>query len=155
MFFYSDDDGLLVGYAQGDYKCVFAEQRMPGTMAVWAEPFTMLRLQKIFNLMQDPFERADITSNTFWDWHMNHVGSMYGVMEEVFKFVETFKEFPPRSTPPSFNPANIMDETLRDIKAKQKAERAFPMLRGKEANPRTNSDGRAAYVQDSVSAGTG
>ena len=46
----------------------------PGTMGVWAEPFTTLRLQKIFNLMQDPFERADITSNTFWDWQLNHVG---------------------------------------------------------------------------------
>ena len=39
---------------QGDYKYVFAEQRMPGTMGVWAEPFTKLRLQKIFNLFQDP-----------------------------------------------------------------------------------------------------
>ena len=67
-FFYSDDDGLLVGMRQGDYKYVFAEQRKPGTMGLWAEPFTKLRLQKIFNLMQDPFERADITSNTFWDW---------------------------------------------------------------------------------------
>ena len=47
-------------------------------MGVWAEPFTTLRLQKIFNLMQDPFERADITSNTFWDWQLNHVGSVYG-----------------------------------------------------------------------------
>ena len=53
-------------------------------MGVWAEPFTTLRLQKIFNLMQDPYERADITSNTFWDWQLNHVGSMYGVMDEVF-----------------------------------------------------------------------
>ena len=52
----------------GDYKYVFAEQRMPGTMGVWAEPFTKLRLQKIYNLFQDPYERADITSNTFWDW---------------------------------------------------------------------------------------
>ena len=49
---------------QGDYKYVFAEQRSPGTMQVWAEPFTKLRLQKIYNLFQDPFERADITSNT-------------------------------------------------------------------------------------------
>ena len=68
-FFYSDDDGLLVGLRQGDYKYVFSEQRKEGTMGLWAEPFTTLRLQKIFNLMQDPFERADITSNTFWDWH--------------------------------------------------------------------------------------
>ena len=74
MFFYSNDDGLLVAMRQGDYKYVFSEQRVPGTMQVWAEPFTTLRLQKIFNLMQDPFERADITSNTFWDWNINHVG---------------------------------------------------------------------------------
>jgi arylsulfatase A-like enzyme len=115
-FFYSDDDGLLVGLRAGDYKYVFSEQRMQGTMGLWAEPFTTLRLQKIFNLMQDPFERADFTSNTFWDWQMNHVGQIYGVMDEVFQFVATFKEFPPRSSPPSFNPANIMESTLDGIK---------------------------------------
>jgi arylsulfatase A-like enzyme len=118
-FFYSDDDGLLVAMRQGDYKYVFSEQRAPGTMQVWAEPFTTLRLQKIYNLFQDPFERADITSNTFWDWQLNHVQNMYGIMDEVFEFVETFKEFPPRSFPPSFNPANIMSETLEDYKTKQ------------------------------------
>jgi arylsulfatase A-like enzyme len=75
-FFYSDDDGLLVGYRQGDYKYIFSEQRKEGTMGLWAEPFTTLRLQKVFNLMQDPFERADITSNTFWDWNLNHVGQI-------------------------------------------------------------------------------
>src|SRR5882672_1636836 len=52
-FFYSDDDGLLVALRQGDYKYLFAEQRSPGTMQVWAEPFTKLRLQKTFNLFQD------------------------------------------------------------------------------------------------------
>lgn len=115
-FFYSDDDGLLVAARQGDYKYVFSEQRKQGTMGVWAEPFTTLRLQKIFNVMQDPFERADITSNTFWDWQLNHVGSMYGLMDEVFKFAETFKEFPPRSFPPSFNPANILESMMEGIK---------------------------------------
>src|SRR5262252_226622 len=127
-FFYSDDDGLLVAMRKGDYKYVYAEQRAPGQMQVWAEPFTTLRLQKIFNLMQDPYERTDITSNTYWDWNLNHVGGAYGMMDEVFKFVATFKEYPPRSFPPSFNPANLMEETLRDIKAKQKLEKAFPML---------------------------
>ena len=127
-FFYSDDDGLLVAFRQGDYKYVFSEQREKGTMQVWAEPFTTLRLQKIFNVMQDPFERADITSNTFWDWQLDHVPLMYGVMDDIFKFAGTFKEFPPRSVPPSFNPANIMEDTLRDIKAKQKLEKAFPQL---------------------------
>ena len=53
-FFYTDDDGLLVGLREGDYKYVFAEQRLQGTMGVWAEPFTKLRLQKIFNLYPGP-----------------------------------------------------------------------------------------------------
>jgi arylsulfatase len=118
-FFYSDDDGLLVCFRQGDYKYVFSEQRKEGTMGLWAEPFTTLRLQKIFNLMQDPFERADITSNTFWDWNLNHVGSAYGMMDEVFQFVATFKEFPPRAFPPSFNPANILEGMMDGIKQKK------------------------------------
>ena len=118
-FFYSDDDGLLVGFRLGDYKYVFSEQRKEGTMGVWAEPFTTLRLQKIFNVMQDPFERADITSNTYWDWLINHVGSVYGMNEEVFAFIATFKEFPPRAFPPSFNPANIMESTMDAIKEKK------------------------------------
>src|ERR1700677_750306 len=118
-FFYSNDDGLLVCYRQGDYKYVFSEQRVQGTMEVWAEPFTTLRLQKIFNLMQDPFERADITSNTFWDWQLNHVQTMYGVMDQIFQFGVTFKEFPPRSFPPSFNPANIMETTMDTVKQKK------------------------------------
>jgi len=104
----------------GDYKYSFAEQRLGGTMGVWAEPFTKLRLQKIYNLFQDPYERADITSNTYWDWMINHVGSVYGVMDEVFKFAASFKEYPPRSFPPSFNPATILEETLDDIRDAQK-----------------------------------
>ena len=129
-FFYTDDDCDLVAMRQGDYKYLFEEQRSPGTMQVWAEPFTKLRLQKIYNLFQDPFERADITSNTFWDWQMNHVELMYGVMADVAAFASTFKQFPPRSIPPSFNPATIMDETIKEIGAKRKLEAAFPMLQG-------------------------
>ncbi|MEK9284701.1 arylsulfatase [Bradyrhizobium sp. ISRA442] len=118
-FFYSDDDGLLVAMRLDDLKYVFSEQRMQGTMGLWAEPFTTLRLQKIFNLMQDPFERADITSNTFWDWQLNHVGGAYGMMDEVFQFVTTFKDFPPRSFPPSFNPANVMEGMMDDLKTRK------------------------------------
>lgn len=118
-FFYSSDDGDLVAMRQGDYKYVFFEQRAQGTMILWAEPFTKLRLQKIFNLFQDPFERADITSNTYWDWQLNHVQTMYGVMDEVFNFASTFKDFPPRAFPPSFNPGNIMEEELDSIKRRE------------------------------------
>jgi hypothetical protein len=80
--------------------------------------------------------RADITSNTYWDWIMNHVPQVYQGMEEAPKFVATFKEFPPRSVPQSFNPATILEGTLKEIKAKQLIERTFPMFRdeGGEAN---------------------
>jgi arylsulfatase A-like enzyme len=127
-FFYSDDDGDLVAYRQGDYKFVFEEQRAQGTLLVWAEPFTTLRLQKIYNLYQDPFEKADITSNTFWDWQLNHVQLAYGVMADVATFAETFKDFPPRSIPPSFNPAKVMEDTMNGIRNKRKLETAFPQL---------------------------
>ena len=50
-------------------------------------------------------------------------------MEGVTDFMPSFKEFPPRSVPPSFNPANMLEDELREIKARQKIERAFPMLR--------------------------
>ncbi|MFH0297821.1 arylsulfatase [Bradyrhizobium sp. 31Argb] len=116
-FFYADDDGLLVALRKGDYKYVYAEQRAPGQMQVWAEPFTKLRLQKIYNLFQDPFERADITSNTYWDWNLNHVGAIYGAMDDVSQFMVTFKEFPPRSFPPSFVPTTIMEDAIADLKA--------------------------------------
>jgi arylsulfatase A-like enzyme len=145
VFFYSDDDGLLVGMRIGDYKCSFAEQRMEGTMGVWGEPFTVLRLTKLYNLMQDPFERADITSNTYWDWIMNHVPQVYQGMGGVMGFIESFKEYPPRSVPQSFNPANMLEATLRDIKAKQKIERAFPIvLQGKKADATAPDKKRAS-----------
>src|SRR5262245_24445617 len=89
-FFYTDDDALLVGLRVGDYKCSFAEQRLQGTMGVWGEPFTVLRITKAYNLMQDPFERADITSNTYWDWMLDHTPMMYQGMEAVFGFLESF-----------------------------------------------------------------
>lgn len=111
---------------------------MQGTLGVWAEPFTKLRLNKIFNLYQDPFERADITSNTFWDWQLNHVGSAYGMIQDVVVFAETFKEFPPRSIPPSFSPYTIMDEVLAGIKAKAFIEKNMMPKEG------TNEDAKPA-----------
>ena len=64
FFFYFSDDGDMLGIRYDNWKMVFMEQRCHGTLQVWAEPFTRLRLPKIFNLRTDPYEFADITSNT-------------------------------------------------------------------------------------------
>jgi hypothetical protein len=58
-------------------------------MAGWAEPLTTSRLQKTYNLMQDPFERAEIASNRYRDWQLNQVGAVYRIMENVFEFIAT------------------------------------------------------------------
>jgi hypothetical protein len=92
-------------------------------------------MTRLYNLMQDPYERADITSNTYWDWIMDHVPQVYKGMGGVAKFIGTFDEFPPRSVPPSFNPANVLEEKLRELRAKQKIERVFPMLLQEKGTP--------------------
>ena len=85
-----------------NWKLVFAEQRMTGTVQIWMEPFVALRVPKIFNLRTDPFERADVTSNTYWDWLIDHFYLMYGGQALVAQFMNTFLEYPPRMKPASF-----------------------------------------------------
>ncbi len=61
-FYYFNDDADLVSMRMNDWKIVFQEQRAPGGFAIWANPFTPLRVPKLFNLRMDPYERADVTS---------------------------------------------------------------------------------------------
>ncbi len=101
-FFYFDDDGSLVALRFDNWKVVFMEQRVEGTLRIWAEPFVTLRVPKLFNLRTDPFERADMTSNTYYDWFMDHVPQVLASQALVVPFLETFKEFPPRQKAASF-----------------------------------------------------
>jgi arylsulfatase len=107
-FIYFSDDGDLVAVRYDNWKLVFAEQRMQGTVQIWAEPFVFLRFPKIFNLRTDPFERADITSNTYWDWVIDRVYLTYAGQSIVKKFLATFKEFPPRMKAASFSIDQVM-----------------------------------------------
>ena len=81
---------------------MFLEQRATGTLQIWAEPFTELRIPKIFNLRRDPYERADRTSNTYYDWLIDRAYMLVPAQAFVAQFLGTFKEFPPRQTPASF-----------------------------------------------------
>ena len=98
-FFYFNDDGDLVCLRYENWKIVFMEQRAPGTMEVWAEPFTPLRVPKLFDLRADPYERADITSNTYWDWLFSKAYVVLAAQAVVARFLETFQEFPPSQRP--------------------------------------------------------
>jgi arylsulfatase A-like enzyme len=101
-FFYFDDDGQLVAERHDNWKFVFCEQRAPGNLNIWMNPFTCLRLPKIYNLRMDPYERADITSDQYNDWLVhNDYLEILGIMASE-QFVETFKEFPPSQAPASF-----------------------------------------------------
>ena len=99
---YFSDDGDVLGIRAENWKVVFMEQRCPGTLQVWFEPFTPLRAPKLFNLRTDPFEHADVTSNTYWDWLIDRLYLMFYGSAIVTQFLETFKEFPPRQEPASF-----------------------------------------------------
>jgi arylsulfatase A-like enzyme len=102
FFFYFSDDGDVLGLRFDNWKIVFMEQRCQGTLQVWAEPFTKLRLPKIFNLRTDPYEYADITSNTYYDWMLHNDYFIFAAQAAAGKFAETFKEFPPVQRPNSF-----------------------------------------------------
>ena len=101
-FIYFSDDSDVLGVRFDNWKVVFMEQRVQGTMQIWAEPFVTLRVPKIFNLRTDPFERADITSNTYWDWFIDRDYIAGYAIVIVTQFLETFKEFPPRHEPATF-----------------------------------------------------
>jgi arylsulfatase A-like enzyme len=107
-FFYINDDPQLVGLRYDNWKLVFLEQRAPRTLLVWANPFTNLRVPKIFNLRTDPYERADLTSNTYYDWLIDRASLLVPAQDYVGQFLVTFRDYPQRQKAASFN----MDEVL-------------------------------------------
>jgi len=101
-FIYFSDDGDLVALRFDNWKLVFMEQRVKGTLALWGEPFVPLRIPKLFNLRTDPFERADVTSNTYWDWYVSKGYMILAAQALVAGFVATFEDFPPRQKAATF-----------------------------------------------------
>jgi arylsulfatase len=102
-FYYFDDDGQLVAMRHDNWKFVFCEQRVPGGFTIWSNPFTCLRVPKIFNLRMDPYERADITSDQYYDWTVHNVYLAIQGQSRAIQFMETFKEYPASQPPASFS----------------------------------------------------
>jgi arylsulfatase len=101
--FYFADTGELTALRYNDWKAIFLEQKEYATLRAWIEPWTPLRVPLITNLRRDPYERAHVTSNTYYDWMIDRVFFLVPAQEYVASFLATFKEFPPRQKPASFS----------------------------------------------------
>ena len=111
-FIYFTDEGDVAALRYDNFKIAFLEQRCSGTMQIWAEPMVQLRLPKIFNLRTDPYEFADITSNTYWDWIFDHAFILVPAQALVGQFLATLKEFPPRQKAASFSIDQVVDKLV-------------------------------------------
>ncbi len=119
-FAYFNDDGVMVAFRHGDWKAVFCEMKSPGGFAVWYEPFTCLRIPKLYNLRMDPYERADIVSDQYDDWRVQNAYLMGWMTFHAAQLLETFVEFPPSQEPASFT----IDQIAKDVEARIKANAA-------------------------------
>ena len=108
--FYFTDDGDLSALRYNDWKLIFMEQRGEGTLELWANPFTPLRIPLIFNIRRDPYERSQITSNTYYDWLLDRAYLLVPAQEYVGKFLATFQDYPPRQKAASFNLDDVMEQ---------------------------------------------
>ncbi len=107
--FYFSDDGDLAALRFQDWKFVFLEQRAESTLKAWTEPFVHLRIPLLFNLRRDPYERSQKTSNTFYDWQLDHAFMFLPAQDYVASFLKTFEEYPPRQKAASFTLDNVLD----------------------------------------------
>ena len=109
---YFSDDGDLTAMRYDDWKIIFMEQRVEGTLQAWAEPFVPLRVPLLFNLRRDPYETATLTSNTYYDWLLDHVFFFVPAQAYVGEFLRTFIEYPPRQEAASFSLDQVLDKLL-------------------------------------------
>ncbi len=107
-FLYWTDDGELAALRYDRWKLMFLEQPAHG-FAVWETPFVPLRVPKLFDLHADPFERAEMESIDYSHWRIDRIYLLTPAQVFVGQWLSSFKEFPPRQKPASFNLQQVMD----------------------------------------------
>jgi arylsulfatase A-like enzyme len=109
-FFYFSDDGDLTGLRYDNFKFAFAIQPAVGTLEIWQKEYEHPRVPYIFNLRMDPYERAPITSNTYYDWMIDHIFLLVPAQAVVGEFLATFKDYPPRQKAASFTITQALEK---------------------------------------------
>jgi arylsulfatase len=113
-FFYWTDDGEIAGLRYDQWKLVFMEQRAHG-FDVWQDPMVVLRMPKLFNLRTDPFERADYESENYGRWRIDRAYLLLPGATYVGRHLATYKEFPPRQKPGSFNLKQVLEALQKNV----------------------------------------
>jgi arylsulfatase A-like enzyme len=124
-FYYFDDDGQLVAtrfdvmepgaQASTAWKIVFCEQRQPGGLDIWANPFTCLRLPRLFNLRMDPYEHAQISGYGYDAWRTDNAYIMVEGTRRAAIFLQTFVEYPPSQIPASFSIDQVEEGVRKQV----------------------------------------
>jgi arylsulfatase len=112
-FLYWDDDGELVALRFRNWKVVFIEQRATG-LGVWEEPLVKLRVPSLFNLRADPFERGPEAID-YSHWKVDHAFIIVPAAAFAAQWLTTFREFPPRMKPASFNLDRVMEQVQKPL----------------------------------------
>jgi arylsulfatase A-like enzyme len=107
-FLYWTDDGSVAALRYGNWKMTFLVQRAHG-MDVWLEPFVALRAPILVNLRMDPFERAKDEGIDYGHWVLEHMFTIAPAGAYVGQWLQSFREFPPRQKPGTFNLDRVME----------------------------------------------
>lgn len=103
------DDGSVAALRYGNIKVTFLEQPAEG-LKVWQEPFVVLRAPKLTNLRSDPFERAEHENAMGYQrWYAERMFMIAPAAGFVGQWLQSFKEFPPRQKPGTFNLDRVME----------------------------------------------
>ena len=107
-FIYWTDDGSVAALRYDNWKITFLKQNAHG-MEVWQQPFEQLRAPMVSNLRMDPFELAQDIGMGYDRWYLEHMFVIAPAAAYVGNWLQSFKEFPPRQKPGSFNLDRVME----------------------------------------------
>ena len=107
-FIYWTDDGSVAALRYNNWKITFLKQEGHG-FHVWQDPFKKLRMPMVTNLRSDPFERAEYEGFGYGQWFFENLYVVAPAGKYVGEWLQSFKDFPPRQKPGSFNLDNVME----------------------------------------------
>jgi arylsulfatase len=107
-FIYWTDDGSVAALRYENWKITFLKQNAHG-MEVWLQPFEELRAPMVTNLRMDPFELAPDIGMGYQRWYLDHMFVIAPAANYVGTWLQSFREFPPRQKPGSFNLDRVME----------------------------------------------